>query len=149
MDCYAFVPQTRRSGSCCWSSWFTRLPWNMPSTCFSWKLLYAMLTKNEAIIYISRFPPFLLPQLCSSHLPSPSDAPNHYQAVCRALFAEARELCTFLEKIKTAKEVRHSVMWQQQAVINDRGNWLLPADESQPTKPINHYGTTHERNLEI
>ncbi|XP_056876608.1 protein spire homolog 1 isoform X3 [Takifugu flavidus] len=42
--------------------------------------------------------------ICSSHLPSPSDAPNHYQAVCRALFAEARELCTFLEKIKTAKE---------------------------------------------
>uniref|UniRef100_H3CUU6 Spire-type actin nucleation factor 1a n=1 Tax=Tetraodon nigroviridis TaxID=99883 RepID=H3CUU6_TETNG len=42
--------------------------------------------------------------LCSSHLPSPSDAPNHYQAVCRALVAEARELCTFLEKIKSAKE---------------------------------------------
>ncbi|CAJ1083527.1 protein spire homolog 1 isoform X5 [Xyrichtys novacula] len=42
--------------------------------------------------------------LCSSHLPSPSDAPNHYQAVCRALYAEARELRTFLEKIKSAKE---------------------------------------------
>ncbi|XP_038580548.1 protein spire homolog 1 isoform X2 [Micropterus salmoides] len=42
--------------------------------------------------------------LCSSHLPSPSDAPNHYQAVCRALYAETRELCTFLEKIKSAKE---------------------------------------------
>ncbi|XP_053189779.1 protein spire homolog 1 [Scomber japonicus] len=42
--------------------------------------------------------------LCSSHLPSPSDAPNHYQAVCRALFAETRELNTFLEKIKSAKE---------------------------------------------
>ncbi|XP_057684246.1 protein spire homolog 1 isoform X1 [Corythoichthys intestinalis] len=42
--------------------------------------------------------------LCSSHLPSPSDAPNHYQAVCRALYAESRELCTFLEKIKSAKE---------------------------------------------
>lgn len=51
---------------------------------------------------------FFLPQLCSSHLPSPSDAPSHYQAVCRALFAEARELCTFLEKIKSAKEVRSS-----------------------------------------
>uniref|UniRef100_A0A667WLA4 Spire-type actin nucleation factor 1a n=1 Tax=Myripristis murdjan TaxID=586833 RepID=A0A667WLA4_9TELE len=43
-------------------------------------------------------------QLCSSHLPSPSDAPNHYQAVCRALYAETRELRTFLEKIKSAKE---------------------------------------------
>ncbi|KAM7384244.1 hypothetical protein PAMA_011541 [Pampus argenteus] len=42
--------------------------------------------------------------LCSSHLPSPSDAPNHYQAVCRALYAEARELNTFLEKIRSAKE---------------------------------------------
>ncbi|TKS88428.1 Protein spire -like protein 1 [Collichthys lucidus] len=43
---------------------------------------------------------------CSSHLPSPSDAPNHYQAVCRALYAETRELHTFLEKIKSAKEAR-------------------------------------------
>ncbi|XP_070777409.1 protein spire homolog 1 isoform X2 [Enoplosus armatus] len=42
--------------------------------------------------------------LCSSHLPSPSDAPNHYQAVCRALYTETRELCTFLDKIKSAKE---------------------------------------------
>uniref|UniRef100_A0A8C6TS86 Spire-type actin nucleation factor 1a n=1 Tax=Neogobius melanostomus TaxID=47308 RepID=A0A8C6TS86_9GOBI len=42
--------------------------------------------------------------ICSSHLPSPSDAPNHYQAVCRALYAETRELRTFLEKIKNAKE---------------------------------------------
>ncbi|KAG5856985.1 hypothetical protein ANANG_G00013720 [Anguilla anguilla] len=43
-------------------------------------------------------------KLCTSHLPSPSDAPIHYQAVCRALYAETRELCTFLEKIKSAKE---------------------------------------------
>ncbi|XP_022603222.1 protein spire homolog 1-like isoform X2 [Seriola dumerili] len=42
--------------------------------------------------------------LCSTHLPSPSDAPSHYQAVCRALYAETRELRTFLEKIKSAKE---------------------------------------------
>nr|XP_057903128.1 protein spire homolog 1 isoform X2 [Doryrhamphus excisus] len=42
--------------------------------------------------------------LCSSHLPSPSDAPDHYQAVCRALFAESQELSTFLQKIKSAKE---------------------------------------------
>ncbi|XP_075995413.1 protein spire homolog 1 isoform X2 [Genypterus blacodes] len=42
--------------------------------------------------------------LCSNHLPSPSDAPNHYQAVCRALYAESRELRTFLGKIKSAKE---------------------------------------------
>ncbi|XP_062342949.1 protein spire homolog 1 [Osmerus eperlanus] len=42
--------------------------------------------------------------LCSSHLPSPTDAPSHYQAVCRALYTETRELRTFLEKIKSAKE---------------------------------------------
>ncbi|KAM9353378.1 protein spire homolog 1 [Symphorus nematophorus] len=43
-------------------------------------------------------------QLCTSHLPSLSDAPSHYQAVCRALYTETRELRTFLEKIKSAKE---------------------------------------------
>uniref|UniRef100_A0A8C6TMV5 Spire-type actin nucleation factor 1a n=1 Tax=Neogobius melanostomus TaxID=47308 RepID=A0A8C6TMV5_9GOBI len=48
--------------------------------------------------------PISVTGICSSHLPSPSDAPNHYQAVCRALYAETRELRTFLEKIKNAKE---------------------------------------------
>ncbi|XP_028437574.1 protein spire homolog 1 [Perca flavescens] len=43
-------------------------------------------------------------QLCTAHLPSLSDAPSHYQAVCRALYTETRELSTFLEKIKSAKE---------------------------------------------
>nr|2YLE_A Chain A, Protein Spire Homolog 1 [Homo sapiens]2YLF_A Chain A, PROTEIN SPIRE HOMOLOG 1 [Homo sapiens] len=35
-------------------------------------------------------------KLCAAHLPTESDAPNHYQAVCRALFAETMELHTFL-----------------------------------------------------
>ncbi|KAJ8402968.1 hypothetical protein AAFF_G00358840 [Aldrovandia affinis] len=43
-------------------------------------------------------------KLCTSHLPSSSDVPSHYQAVCRALYAETKELRTFLEKIKSAKE---------------------------------------------
>ncbi|XP_019897052.2 protein spire homolog 1 isoform X9 [Esox lucius] len=43
-------------------------------------------------------------RLCVAHLPSPGDAPSHYQAVCRALYAETRELRTFLEKIRSAKE---------------------------------------------
>ncbi|XP_061529727.1 protein spire homolog 1 isoform X4 [Phycodurus eques] len=43
-------------------------------------------------------------KLCTDHLPSQSDAPSHYQAVCRALYTEARELRTFLDKIKSAKE---------------------------------------------
>ncbi|KAM4633531.1 protein spire homolog 1-like [Polymixia lowei] len=42
-------------------------------------------------------------KLCTSHLPSPSDVPSHYQAVCRALYTETRELRTFLQKIKSAK----------------------------------------------
>ncbi|KAK2094732.1 hypothetical protein P7K49_028470 [Saguinus oedipus] len=42
--------------------------------------------------------------LCAAHLPAESDAPNHYQAVCRALFAETMELHTFLTRIKSAKE---------------------------------------------
>ncbi|XP_071325342.1 protein spire homolog 1 isoform X3 [Trachinotus anak] len=43
-------------------------------------------------------------KLCTAHLPSLSDAPSHYQAVCRALYTETRELRTFLAKIKSAKE---------------------------------------------
>uniref|UniRef100_UPI0037E7D760 protein spire homolog 1-like n=1 Tax=Semicossyphus pulcher TaxID=241346 RepID=UPI0037E7D760 len=43
-------------------------------------------------------------KLCTNHLPSLSDAPSHYQAVCRALYTETMELHTFLEKIKSAKE---------------------------------------------
>ncbi|XP_061674707.1 protein spire homolog 1 isoform X2 [Syngnathoides biaculeatus] len=43
-------------------------------------------------------------KLCTDHLPSQSDAPSHYQAVCRALYTETRELRTFLDKIKSAKE---------------------------------------------
>lgn len=47
-------------------------------------------------------------QLCTAHLPALSDASSHYQAVCRALYTETRELRTFLEKIKSAKEVGSS-----------------------------------------
>lgn len=44
--------------------------------------------------------------LCASRLANPSLAPEHYQAVCRALFVETLELQTFLIKIRDAKEVR-------------------------------------------
>ncbi|XP_023563259.1 protein spire homolog 1 isoform X4 [Octodon degus] len=43
-------------------------------------------------------------KMCAAHLPAESDAAKHYQAVCRALFAETMELHTFLAKIKSAKE---------------------------------------------
>ncbi|XP_061026299.1 protein spire homolog 1 isoform X6 [Eubalaena glacialis] len=56
-------------------------------------------------------------KLCAAHLPTASEAPNHYQAVCRALFAETMELHTFLTKIKSAKEAR---FWVQ--VMRDLRN---------------------------
>ncbi|XP_040018868.2 protein spire homolog 2-like [Gasterosteus aculeatus] len=43
--------------------------------------------------------------LCASRLADPSLAPEHYQAVCRALFVETLELRTFLTKIRDAKEM--------------------------------------------
>ncbi|CAB1323309.1 unnamed protein product [Coregonus sp. 'balchen'] len=43
--------------------------------------------------------------LCASRLANPALAPEHYQAVCRALFVETLELQTFLIKIRNAKEM--------------------------------------------
>ncbi|TRY85916.1 hypothetical protein DNTS_011931 [Danionella cerebrum] len=43
--------------------------------------------------------------LCARRLPDPSLAPEHYQAVCRALFLETLELQTFLSRIRDAKEM--------------------------------------------
>ncbi|XP_056381952.1 protein spire homolog 2 isoform X2 [Hyla sarda] len=44
-------------------------------------------------------------RFCASHLPEPQEAPVHYQAVCRALFAETVELQAFLQKIREAKTI--------------------------------------------
>uniref|UniRef100_A0A672SGZ3 Protein spire homolog 1 n=1 Tax=Sinocyclocheilus grahami TaxID=75366 RepID=A0A672SGZ3_SINGR len=65
--------------------------------------------------------------LCTSHLPSPSDAPNHYQAVCRALYAETKELRTFLEKIKSAKENLRKMEGEAEQPVRDL-NELQNAD---------------------
>ncbi|CAB1313930.1 unnamed protein product [Coregonus sp. 'balchen'] len=43
--------------------------------------------------------------LCASRLANPALAPEHYQAVCRALFVETLELQTFLTKIRDAKKM--------------------------------------------
>ncbi|XP_056137236.1 protein spire homolog 2 [Lampris incognitus] len=43
--------------------------------------------------------------VCASRLANPALAPEHYQAVCRALFVETLELQTFLIKIRDAKEM--------------------------------------------
>uniref|UniRef100_A0A3P9LU82 Spire-type actin nucleation factor 1a n=1 Tax=Oryzias latipes TaxID=8090 RepID=A0A3P9LU82_ORYLA len=80
--------------------------------------------------------------ICSSHLPSPSEAPNHYQAVCRALYAESKELHTFLEKIKSAKEAR---FWVQ--VMRDlrHGVKLKKVQERQYNPlPIEYQLTPYE-----
>lgn len=45
---------------------------------------------------------------CVSRLSNPVLAPEHYQAVCRALFLETLELQTFLSRIRDAKEVRNT-----------------------------------------
>ncbi|NXD97644.1 SPIR2 protein, partial [Chaetorhynchus papuensis] len=42
---------------------------------------------------------------CAARLADPAGAPAHYQAVCRALFAETVELMAFLAKIRDAKEL--------------------------------------------
>ncbi|NXT21259.1 SPIR2 protein, partial [Syrrhaptes paradoxus] len=42
---------------------------------------------------------------CAARLADPAEAPAHYQAVCRALFAETVELKAFLAKIRDAKEM--------------------------------------------
>ncbi|XP_063294774.1 protein spire homolog 2 isoform X1 [Pelobates fuscus] len=52
---------------------------------------------------VRSFPAVL--RLCASRLPEPHEAQSHYQAVCRALFAETVELRAFLKKIRDAKEV--------------------------------------------
>ncbi|NXI99336.1 SPIR2 protein, partial [Psophia crepitans] len=42
---------------------------------------------------------------CAARLADPAEAQAHYQAVCRALFAETVELKAFLAKIRDAKEM--------------------------------------------
>ncbi|XP_074532976.1 protein spire homolog 2 [Halichoeres trimaculatus] len=56
--------------------------------------------------------------LCASRLADPSLAPEHYQAVCRALFVETLELQTFLIKIRDAKEMLKKISTQE--TVEDR-----------------------------
>uniref|UniRef100_A0A8C2QYH3 KIND domain-containing protein n=1 Tax=Capra hircus TaxID=9925 RepID=A0A8C2QYH3_CAPHI len=43
-------------------------------------------------------------KLCAAHLPTEAEAPNHYQAVCRALFAETMELHTKIQEMEKSDE---------------------------------------------
>ncbi|XP_008410020.1 protein spire homolog 2 [Poecilia reticulata] len=56
--------------------------------------------------------------LCASRLANPSLAPEHYQAVCRALFVETLELQTFLVKIRDAKEMLKKISSEE--ALEDR-----------------------------
>uniref|UniRef100_A0A8C9SLB2 Spire-type actin nucleation factor 2 n=1 Tax=Scleropages formosus TaxID=113540 RepID=A0A8C9SLB2_SCLFO len=51
--------------------------------------------------------------LCASRLASPSLAPEHYPAVCRALFLETLELQTFLVRIRDAKEMLKKIRTEE------------------------------------
>ncbi|XP_047452670.1 protein spire homolog 2 [Mugil cephalus] len=63
--------------------------------------------------------------LCASRLSNPSLAPEHYQAVCRALFVETLELQTFLIKIRDAKEMLKKI--SKEEVLEDRSTAELDA----------------------
>lgn len=54
--------------------------------------------------------------LCARRLANPAVAPEHYQAVCRALFLETLELQTFLCRIRDAKEVCDDTRWRDRSV---------------------------------
>ncbi|XP_033489965.2 protein spire homolog 2 [Epinephelus lanceolatus] len=63
--------------------------------------------------------------LCASRLANPSLAPEHYQAVCRALFVETLELQTFLIKIRDAKEMLRKITTEE--TLEDRSTAELDA----------------------
>lgn len=70
--------------------------------------LFSAISENVSCIICTGPSVCAVLQLCTAHLPALSDTSSHYQAVCRALYTETRELHTFLEKIKSAKEVGSS-----------------------------------------
>ncbi|NWH73022.1 SPIR2 protein, partial [Piaya cayana] len=52
---------------------------------------------------------------CAARLADPDEAQAHYQAVCRALFAETVELKAFLAKIRDAKEMLQKLKEDEEA----------------------------------
>uniref|UniRef100_A0A672FD84 Spire-type actin nucleation factor 2 n=1 Tax=Salarias fasciatus TaxID=181472 RepID=A0A672FD84_SALFA len=63
--------------------------------------------------------------LCASRLANRSLAPEHYQAVCRALFLETLELQTFLTKIRNAKEMLKKISTEE--ALEDKSTAELDA----------------------
>ncbi|OXB78376.1 UNVERIFIED_CONTAM: hypothetical protein H355_009147 [Colinus virginianus] len=54
-------------------------------------------------------------RFCAARLADPNEAQAHYQAVCRALFAETVELKAFLAKIRDAKEMLQKLKEDEEA----------------------------------
>nr|XP_046251200.1 protein spire homolog 2 [Scatophagus argus] len=63
--------------------------------------------------------------LCATRLANPTLAPEHYQAVCRALFVETLELQTFLIKIRDAKEMLKRITTEE--AVEDKSTSELDA----------------------
>ncbi|XP_008295021.1 protein spire homolog 2 [Stegastes partitus] len=63
--------------------------------------------------------------LCASRLADPGRAPDHYQAVCRALYVETLELQTFLTKIRDAKEMLKKISSEE--TLEDKSSAELDA----------------------
>lgn len=75
---------------------------------------------------------------CAARLADPAGAPAHYQAVCRALFAETVELMAFLAKIRDAKEVSLGARWHhgpaQETACSDEGLGRLQCPFAHPSQ---------------
>lgn len=85
---------------------------------------------------------------CAARLADPAGAPAHYQAVCRALFAETVELMAFLAKIRDAKEVsvgprcHHSPAGETTCSDEGLGRLQCPLCPSQPGLLVPVFGCT-------
>ncbi|KAL0968232.1 hypothetical protein UPYG_G00264090 [Umbra pygmaea] len=66
--------------------------------------------------------------LCASRLANPALAPEHYQAVCRALFVETLELQTFLTRIQDAKEMLKKIKTEDTKEDSDEIDALKSTD---------------------
>lgn len=79
---------------------------------------------------------------CAARLADPAGAPAHYQAVCRALFAETVELMAFLAKIRDAKEVSVAPRPAGETTCSDKGlgTLLCPLCRSQPCLMVPLFG---------
>ncbi|XP_071817477.1 protein spire homolog 1-like isoform X2 [Apostichopus japonicus] len=66
---------------------------------------------------------------CSKHVANSMDAATHYQAVCRALYAEVEELKSFLSKISSSNQILKKLAEEQSSgCIENHIEDLLPQE---------------------